>query len=316
VRGRQRSECTLVRRFQLPEGIEWKTAIVVDDYFVAAGFQFETIAIVRANWNGVIQRPSKLDVSPINLSKPSRIFLGATLKYNQVLFACCCGRQIGKSFFRRDDGFSNHLQIADPFGGEWPIGFAYDPSGVRWTIHIKDHRLYLSSWHADHGVISSHAMPDLAHPISIQVARERIYISGGNNLRIFQDSENHSDIELPRPILSLAGSAPHSQQRVAAMMEEGAAMIWDDQSGAATELFAHDLVRPVGTFTPHGWFVAASQERVEVYRTKDHKLVYKAGAPGGASAPIAVLPADHADCFAVVDESGGVAIYRIPLGGT
>jgi hypothetical protein len=119
-------------------------------------------------------------------------------------------------------------------------------------------------------------------------------------------------MNLMRPIRSLAGSLPHTRTRIVAAFDRGAVLFWGDPGSARSEAFAGDLDFPVVGLTRGGHLVAAARHEIQVYDTQGGKLKFRSRLPGcAATEPVAVLPTQASDQFAVLHANGRMLLFRV-----
>lgn len=324
-RPRKRNDvCELVSQFRLPPGPNWRAAISMNNFLVAAGTRDGVISVIRANWNGESQSPLMDEfVRECGDTDSIKLFLARHDKFDDRAFMVCRGiGSVSDKWFKANQFFSGSFRVDVTSGSiaAGTVGVATSPSiEVLWLLKWDGAELALSGHSSAGQLLSSRSVLclDPMHSLtpelfSIHARPEKVYVGVDHVLFRGANSKQPETMELPARITSLVGSAPHSRPRVAAMMERGVAMIFDNLAAPIVECFARDIETPVGAFTAQGWFIIASANRCEVYRTQHDNVVFKASADLNLEGPLSVLTTDRADRFAIVDKSGHVAIYDIP----
>jgi hypothetical protein len=154
----------------------------------------------------------------------------------------------------------------------------------------------------EEGFLPSYGRPDL-----LAVGLHR-------NLHLFTEKGRTDVYELPEPILHLAGSAPFSRLRIAAGLAHGGSFLWAAAGNRIEDpprRFAEDLIAPSICFTATGLLVAVSENGGEIFSTTEGKLVLKSRLPPLGQRPVAVLPTDYGNQFAIFMPEGTVEIMEL-----
>jgi hypothetical protein len=116
-------------------------------------------------------------------------------------------------------------------------------------------------------------------------------------------------VETPASIGALAASAPFTRLRVAASMEWGGRVFWED---AEAQPFGEGLPDPHVAFTRGGMLVALTPEEGRVYRTNEGRVVHHSTFPGPKAPLLAVVPTAKVNEFAAFTAAGVVRVYQVP----
>jgi hypothetical protein len=116
--------------------------------------------------------------------------------------------------------------------------------------------------------------------------------------------------QLPGPVRSLAAAAPFTRVRVAAALQEGGMLFWED---GESRPFADGMAEPAVGFTRGGALVAVATGLGRAYRTEGKTLKlhssFASFSPEGP--PVAVTPTDQLNQFAVFTADGQVRVYQL-----
>lgn len=142
------------------------------------------------------------------------------------------------------------------------------------------------------------------------VARaNQVFIAWGSQVLQLTKTGTVAGRPLPADVRRLAASPQHTRVRVAAAFDEGGVVLWED---GASQPFGQGLTDPRIAFTRSGFLVAAAAEGGRVYRTVDQKVVAIGSFEHGRAKPLAVLPTNVLNEFALLSEDGWVSVFQIP----
>ena len=113
-------------------------------------------------------------------------------------------------------------------------------------------------------------------------------------------------------IISLAAT-PSYANRLIAVQQHGAHLVWGKNSYSAVTPFATDLAKPQVLLHPGGYLVAADRRRCEVFRLGIESLRLVASAAlEDLGEIVAIVPAPLGNVFAICDRSGHLRQFKIP----
>jgi hypothetical protein len=114
----------------------------------------------------------------------------------------------------------------------------------------------------------------------------------------------------------IALSAPFSGLCVIVTYQTGASVFWPTASGdrAAPQHVADGQHNPLACFTRGGQLVHLTREEGGVLDGQPGKFAAVATFPGPGEAPVALLPAERRDEFAVLTADGTLRVYRLAAG--
>jgi hypothetical protein len=208
-----------------------------------------------------------------------------------------------------------------------PPGIVYDAavdeSQRLWIVHDSPGSpdLVLSAFERGEVLTRSDALP-LATPdlktaatITLAATGAMTCLTYGNSLHVIPHGLNvpSAKLDLARPAVSAVASPPHTRPRAAIAFAEGACVCWPVERHIAP--FAVDMLDPVVGMTRDGLLVAASRQRVAVYRVEQMEPRLVATAGPRAPLPIAVMSAPGEGSFAILYADGLVQIMKfVPAG--
>ena len=315
--------------FMLTQGVIWRTFSAQRDRFYAVGISNGGLRLVRGDWTGRLQSAMTVGQQGSIIHSPS-IALAIEPQREAPIKAAVCGQKIeGQFYFGTDDLFgpSEHawLQSGVPSNSSHrrTAGLSY-ALGMLFELVASDSELLIhgnacgdAGQTALHDVLYWQVEPDQLHrdlPAALPTYGTTEFFAVGFDrvLHCRSRQTGRSDTTLAHPILSLAGTAPFTRLRLAAGFASGGAFLY---ASAGHHLgnpihFAEDITHPQVCFTGSGMLVAVGENGGEIYRTEEGKLTFHQNLPGRGIAPLAVVPVEMSDRFAVVYPSGEVQIYN------
>ncbi|TVS11511.1 MAG: hypothetical protein EA424_23720 [Planctomycetaceae bacterium] len=313
---------TLVRTIQLPENVQWCSAVSAENVFYAAGYGDNELVVVQGFWNGDVRQPS---------GSPWRY---AAARRPPILLACGGDRQpvlirqlppgldLPWRRFPPTDELPFSIKVGTP---PWLSARAVamqSTAGGQASLARELIGLTLSSYNSGDELLGSRSLawseiwPDgdgtydfpMLHSVPFHV-REDVCLGLEDRLILWRPPARTKVVDVGGTILGLHRSARHSRSRVAVALERGA-LLYRDESQEHVAPFAEDLDKPVLRFVG-GWLVVAAAHQCRVYRTaEDYQIHCEASLSHGHARPIAILATDQNDRFAVVAQDGIVAIYQ------
>ncbi len=323
----RRAQVRVVHQFALRRA-EWRSVVSTGEQFFAAGWMGHHLALAHGNWAGSfrVAELGHLRVTAQQQQQP--ILLAADPRRQSTLWVHVArGVPDARVEFSQTDAFP-HQVIAAPHPGcdDDSRVLVYGPGG---TVLIgrfvaeggAEVALVLTPYDGQRPLPGVQAvrfeledLPDLDYierqPLPFYCHGADYYLGIGR--RLIHKRLRQTTCEVPSPIVSITGSAPHSRTRIVLGCEEGGAVLWGESAAAPHTAFAADLVEPVVGINRGGWLIAATSETVEVFSTANGKLNFLATAPAPANRPLAVLATDHNQRFAIVSETGQASVYEIP----
>lgn len=311
------AEPALVRKFGLLRGweVDWQCAAATRNCFFAAGYEEykgARLVVAECLWDGAHRLATQwnwpLRKHPVLLA-PHPQGLG-----------CAAVQALGHPPLPLQaapitDRFPQSLLGTPPWMPENVVA-AVQPGGVlTWAVAEQDGALVLHTFSLDGQPLASRSVPSdrpYQIPVPLHIRSETAYLGLGNRLVKLKSPDIEQAFELAGMILSLAGSQPHSRPRIAAALEQGISLLWDDYDQGHVQTFAEDLEAPVVAFTPSGWLVAADAGHCRVYRTGEHTVRLEASLPAPSAAPLAILNTSHPHQFALLMRDGAVEVYEMP----
>ena len=318
----------LVHEFALPRGVEWLTALSLDDSsFAAVGHgelkpdEPRKLVLVCAGFDRIVQ------LRAFNLANPAPP--GAAL----MLAPYTDKRQIRLKLRDNDSPELVLPPTAGTFNSRlifhWPASLPPDPwgavgapDGSTWTLAQSENWKELVLWAHDTGgaVLSSRPLPvdapwlgDLAQSrlgfVPMVFARGRVYFAAGRWLVSALPRGGFDQIETCDEIVSLSATSPHHRPRIAVSFRNGGAVFWDQYDGTHSRPLDRDLHEPITTFSRFGHLIAADTAQCQVYETSGGELKLTEFLDELPGRPCAILPTCQRSQFGLLFGDGRVAVY-------
>ncbi|MCA9142068.1 MAG: hypothetical protein KDB05_04750 [Planctomycetales bacterium] len=317
------AEPTLFAEFALSKRVQWQTVVAANELFYAAGYEGNSLSLVRGEWSGNTQSPAKpwqvrlvpgLSESGILLAPPVGD-LGALWVYSRSM------EDAPTWVFSPTDQFPKRgSAVALPVDGEGILAITRGPLGVGWIFSLLRDGPCLSAYSPDGVLIRSHPLSsiefrewDWLRRVMLHASHDAIYVANGVGLLRTGKSGEHSTDFFAAPIKSLIGTSPHTRTRLAIAFQQSGYVLWPNAvDDIDTQAFGQDLSDFEMCFTKGGALVALSATTGEIYSTHDGKVELIAKMNGSGERPLAVVPTSHVKQFAVFMRSGAVRVYRLP----
>ena len=308
--------------FPLPARVAWKVAVAQGEVFFAAGIADGKLELVRGRWMGQLQS-AQAKGRFFKVSDVASVLLAADLQgRGPLLVASSHGEVEGSWQFSPTDQFPQLAVGLTPNGNlEVPMGCCY-AHGL--AYQLDDRRPCLAFGYA---VESPQRLGQLVRTLDIGYRPDEVEeflptygrpdllaVGIDRHLHLFADTAKAEIFELPEPIFHLAGSAPFSRLRIAAGLAHGGSFLWAAAGHRIEDpprRFAEDLISPHVCFTATGLLVALSENGGEIYSTTEGKLALKGRMPPLGQRPLAVLPTDFGNQFAILLPSGTMEVMEL-----
>jgi hypothetical protein len=315
-------ECRIVSQFKLPSDVTWKALCAAGDIFYAAGYRGCEVIMVRGRWDGRLHQPTGMPWRVAAEVEGAPILMAANQETPLVLHVVGAEPLFGKRFFPETDLFPAYRRRPLEIATRKTIGIERPPYGVLWMAEREADHIVMSAYTVADKLSATRALfappdnPELNHaiPLPMHARKENVYVGLGEQLVILKPDEEFRILEMPGFVRTLSGSAVHSRTRILATFDRGGAIFWDDYDSGYLESFATDMTTPLATFSQRGWLAVVGRNEYQIYGTHDRRLALKAAGIIVGEEPIAVVPTDHADQFAVCDQKGNVVVLQMPLG--
>ncbi|HZN36653.1 MAG TPA: hypothetical protein VFB80_22645 [Pirellulaceae bacterium] len=323
----KRPELRVASWFHLPPA-EWKTAVSIGDQFYAAGWHESRLMIVRGQWDGTIQHLS-VPVAAGNAAMRSRpILLAADPWGAEPLYVYVAPGVPGSlASLTETDKFHRPVAVTPHSGCDVSTRvLTYGPGNTVLVGRLigeggAELALLLTPYENQRplpGVqgirFELEDLPDLDYiqrePLPFFCRAADHYLGIGP--RLIHKRIRQTMCELPSPIVSITGSAPHTRPRIVVGCEAGGAILWGDTADAPHTTFATDLVEPAVGLNRGGWLAAATEDSVGVFTTEGGKLRFVSDSDGPQARPLAVLSTNDHQRFAIVTATGKVMIFEVP----
>ncbi|HUG70386.1 MAG TPA: hypothetical protein VMM76_21735, partial [Pirellulaceae bacterium] len=315
----------LIKEFTLPRGVQWLTVVAANESFYAAGYQGNTLSVIRGNWSGDTQSPTGQPwrVRPAAVTSRSKIMLAPPINDVSGVWSRCdvIESSMPRLFPPTDQFPKSGAVTVTPGEPDRVLAIARGPSGVGWVLSLERDGPCLVAYSPDDLLIRSVPLSsieleeelDWSPVIMMHASHEAVYIASEVTLLRVGNNGDQSTDSFEVPIKSLAGTMPHTRTRLAIGFQQGGYVLWPgtaDESDA--HAFGQDLSDFETCFTKGGALVAISASGGEIYSTHDGKVELIATLKGSGEPPLAVVPTSHMKQFAVFTPSGAVQVYRLP----
>jgi tetratricopeptide (TPR) repeat protein len=148
-------------------------------------------------------------------------------------------------------------------------------------------------------------------PIPTHGRNDLLAVGYSNQLLLVRGEDDIERLEFSGSILQITGSAPFTRPRLAVVTTEGTYVLWLQGRETSTVVrCAAELGIPVVCFTIGGRLAIIAANGGEVYESSGGHLTVHSQLPWHEQ-PLAVLPTDEPDQFAIFLASGLVRIFQI-----
>jgi tetratricopeptide (TPR) repeat protein len=299
---------------RLPARVGWQAAVSCGDHFYAAGVGPHGVVLGRGLWNGAVAWRSQRIPGHMSGNSPPIILLACDPRGREPLVLHACGQPpLAMITFAISEHVPREFQAGSP--GWIPSGVvaaAYDLNGAKHVLSTVEDGLALTTLDSHNAPLGSRVFPyepEEAFLTPMCATGTAVYLGLGRRLVRVAGDTTPEVFEMPGIVRSLCGSTLFSVPRIVAALEQGAALLWEEEQRVVP--FADGLSRPVAAFTVSGWIVLASADELHVYKT-DGKQIQLAVWQGRSVRPVAALATAHPDGFAIVREDGVVEQYQMP----
>ncbi|MGI8981284.1 MAG: hypothetical protein ACR2FY_18820 [Pirellulaceae bacterium] len=317
----------LVQTIQLPHA-NWKAAVSIGNEYYAAGVAEGKILLIRGRWDGGIQHPVGKPWPVTPQQADGKFLLAADPRgVSKLLLHVAANLPQGYLKFPVGSGFPDPLTAGShPQAGVGTIGLGYSLGGTTLALSTDGpFKGTILQFDANGALLGSrdYAVPldDMDYLASQTEDRhwEPVYLERagwhylGLNRNVAVLGPQDGVVNLHSPVLSLTASPPHTRARIVFACEEGGMVLWGESAEGTQTIFARDLMSPVVGLNRGGYLVAATAERVQVYRTTNTPLPYLGEAAGPGTEPIAILAHEQIDQFAILSADGRVSYYEVKV---
>lgn len=316
----------IVREFQLDPQVAWEAAAAAGNYFWAIGNDNGVLVLAAVSWQGKIQREL------IN-----RRLVRGTIEATHI----ATDPQghgpllIATGFGQKEASFEMHA----PHGITRAVLFECDPATAATAMrtarvgvgYALGRAFYLERDAATGFLVANGRLigprqtlgeivttfdvcqaPPLDSILPTHGRNDLLAVGCQHNLLLIRGPEEVEDIALGTQIRQIVGSAPFTRTRVAAVTDMGTFVFWLQGRDVSNPFgCGFDLHNPVACFTLGGHLVLMASNGGEIYETANVGLKLCHIFANFGFAPVAVLPTDEPNEFAVVAPSGLVRIYAL-----
>jgi len=315
----------LLRRIQLPQGIDWKKAAVSGSVIYAVGAARGLLTMARATWDGAVERSQAAWKLEPRLSDAPLILCADRRDSGQIVVHAVRGKPLTPRLAFPATARIPDTVYAGAFCGASSrlLGMSREAHWMTWLLEDRDGELTLVALNARGHHVTTHCVPLPPEtedpeqpmgvlPLPIHARSREVYVGLGNRLMVFGNRGLWAQTEYHRQITSVQGSGQNVRPRIAVGLTRGGRIYWDDLDSPRSEAFAPETNDPLVCINRGGLLVAVGAQRGEVYRTQDGRLKPEAAIAGIHARPIACLPAPAANQFALLTPDGEITTYEIP----
>lgn len=318
----------VARSFRLPQA-HWLTAVAAGPVFYAAGVRGNELRVVRGTWEGQVQEPTPGSwPAPTevpgddSVATSADVMLCADPSGGGSLFLHVIGQQatFAPRAFAPTDAAPRSVSVGS-FGACTARTLAMQQSarGAVSTLQVESNLSLAISVYSigNQSLLSTYGWGisdedrrSLRIPPPFLMRDGWTYLGVGEALLARDGHGAFHRVECGAPVREIVASPPHTRTRVAVALDRGGQIHWGraDEPGQG---FAADLSEPSICLNRGGWLIAVDAQELQVYSTQDVALRFHAGRPGAGERPLAVLPCQHADEFALCFADGRVQVYAI-----
>jgi tetratricopeptide (TPR) repeat protein len=323
-----------VRRLQLlyPGTYTWKDAVACGAHFYAVGLHRKMrLVVFRGTWDGRMQHvswPQTLPALPhVVLEPPQSAAAGALVWMHG-------GTPVTTMTLPANDRLLAPVDAGTPsWLPEATIGVCRDDTDITWVLRREGRtELMLASYSPKGSLIGTVAIESSAagtrvnllsreqrpqHPagaVPMAARQGHVFVGLGSRLLHVFNQAKHRPTELLQDARVIALSAPLTGLVVAVTYASGCSVFWPSAQGdrAAPQHLADGKSEPLVAFTRGGQLVIVTREEGVVYDGPPGRLAAVGRFAGVGEAPVAILPADKREEFAIMNADGAVRVFRLP----
>ena len=323
---RQDRPVKIVHEFQLASEIAWEGAAAAGSYFWAIGNDDGELVLASATWRGysfreLIDRRLQggvIEATHIATDPQGHgpLLVATGFGQKEASFELHALHGITRAvLFEQDQGQPPDATRFTRIGVTYALGRAFvierDAAtgflvangrliGAQQTLGEIVTTFDLCEAPPDNSILPTHGRNDL------------LVVGHQNKLLLVRSAEEQETIGFPTQIRQIVGSAPFTRTRLAVVTDLGTFVLWLQGRDASDPIgCGFDLHNPVACFTLGGHLVLAAGNGGEVYETSNVGLKLVHTFPNFGFTPIAVLPTDEPNEFAVLSPNGSVRIYSL-----
>jgi tetratricopeptide (TPR) repeat protein len=307
--------------FQLPADVVWATVVPAGSCFYAAGFdRTGSLWICRSDFAGHTQSGFYEDVPRAAVQLCPRRRTQAASEH--LLVHVAGGPELAVQTFAADEHFDSEAVCSSvPWLPTPLLAIAGRQQSAVSAVYTAADELVLGEYSWDGRIQRTRSLTALVGGLPEDVAavptvctKNELFVGVGGSLLNIDRSAALSALELPAAVHALAAAHPLARSRLAVSMELGVTFLWPGSSWRdEATLIAGELEQPCICFTRDSVFLALAPDgHGEAFDTRNlaikplGEFEIRAGAD-----PLAMMPADAADRFAVLTRSGQLTVYEV-----
>lgn len=314
----------LVHQYQIPwKNLNWKAAISSANMVFAAGVFHGHLKLFRYAFDGQLAPQQFSPNLQCRLPDPEILLAVNGNQPHFVLTHPYAGPAIAEEFEFPETGRIAYRTRAGALNGmsDSLLGAVHSGYDLIWLLELRSDLLTMIGVRTSGEVIVTQTLDkgiaDLASHfdqgrfVPMFANSRRTYVGIGSELSSFRRGIQISTVDLHSPIYALAGTPPNTRSRVAASLEQGGVIFWDDSPDGTQQSFSPSLSQPKIACNRGGMLIAASGRSGEVYATQDLKVRLEAEVEFPSDV-VAVTSDISPNRFSVLLQSGEIRQYEVP----
>ena len=313
----------IVHKFQLPEATTWEAFAAQGSFFYAIGNWKGKIDLRICDWQGHSESSPLQRSLPPEVIEPSQVAADPQ-HHGPLVIATGFGKREYQTTVPWSEG-SRQVVLFE--GQPADTERRYDRVGVCYALNrafiievdrptgmlvAKGRSVQANQKLGEIATTFNLCQPEADNlPVPTHGRNDLLAVGHFNQLLLVRGENDIDRLEFAAAIQQIAGSAPFTRPRLAIVTTEGTYLVWLQGSETpATTRCGLELNAPVACFTVGGRLVLVAANGGEIYETSGGRLTLHSRLPWREQ-PLAVLPTDEPDQFAIISATGLVHVYKI-----
>lgn len=316
-------QAKLVHDYQIPwKNLHWKSAVSSANMVFAAGVFHGHLKLFRYGFDGQLAPQQFSPNLQSRLPDPEVLLAVNGNQPHFVLVHPYAGPTVSENFEFPETARIAYRTKAGALNGMSAnlLGAVHSGYDLVWLLELRSDLLTIIGVRTSGEVIVSETLqenyPGLVTHFDEQrfvpmfANSRRTYVGIGSQLLAFRRGILLSTIDFDEPIYALAGTPPNTRSRIAASLEHGGVIFWDDSPDGTRQKFSPEMSKPQIAFNRGGLLISASGRVGEVYATQDSKLRLEAEVEFPDHV-VAVTSDISPNRFSVLLKSGKIQQYEV-----